>query len=136
MFHVRDDVDHVRDFGSLRVERLAVHVADDGAQQGVGRQHEGRGRHRLQHQRRARAGADGGRAPQGGCGVQAADTAAFAHDRAGAQESHARHHVGDHARAAVRAAHAERHVDEDGGPHRHQHVRAQAGRALPELASS
>ena len=73
-------------------------------------------------------------AEPGGCSVQPADAAAFAHDGARAQEAHARHHVGNHARAAIGAADAKGHVDEDGRAHRHQRVGAQARGTLAELA--
>ncbi len=96
-------------------------------------EHEYGHRRRLRHHVGAGASADRRRSPQRRRRVEAAHIHAFLHDRARAEKADARHDIGNHAHAAVGAGQMIGEIDEGGGAHRHQHIGAQPGAALPVL---
>jgi hypothetical protein len=80
------------------------------------------------------AGAYGGRSPESGGRIQAANIATFLHDHTGSQKTDAGHHIGDHSNRPVGTGHDQGEIDEGSRPDRDQHIGAQPRTSLAILA--
>src|SRR5262249_5037239 len=119
-----DNLNLVGSFACLLVDRNAIDEVDQGAKKGVPGKDKSCEQRRLSQQICSGEGANCGRAPEGGRGVQATNVHAFFHDDSGAKESDPRPHVGHNLRRTIVSVKSHAEVYESCCPYANQNVGA------------